>query len=496
MAVFQISTGSGNPVCKDVSTGLLVATDSDFRTLYNTVLSTEVSPGDTIIAFGEESWTGRLNLVSGITHIHTGLDVVFTSGSAGSGVFNGSSVSNVKIIGGSIDCGGLSSYGIFFENSTNVHTEGVKVRDAKNHGINFKLTTDFSAKSCDIADCDDDCITTLGSTKGIISGNLLHVGTSVTGGSHGVEIEGEGIVGSSNITVSDNLIWKEDAPIGGNEVGGIIVDSNATQGQCSHITITGNIITDIPDRGISIRAQGVGNYVEYITTGNNVITNCGLNGAYDLIQARHCTSTGDIIEGTDPAGRFGMRMVDFGSSGTACEDISIIAPVISNIRRSGIYITQAKNWSIKSPRISDVGVSVESAKYAIQTVPATSSYDYGNSTIEDVRVSDTGGSTTYGLFLTDAENIRILGGAIESSVTNPVDAGGAGIADTIYIEGLKGFKTEATGNESANATSIVVTHNLDRTPLSSQIDVTPANSTAGASNWYIDTIGAPNYTIQ
>lgn len=518
MAVYQLSKGQGDPSFKNVSTGVVVSTNPDMRTLYNSVLAGEVSVGDTIVAFGEFDFTGSINLVSGITHIHTGLDITYTGVESSGGLFNGLGISDTLIIGGSIDGNILKAQGIFFEDCDNVGVQGVKIRDTKNHGIEFKHCTSINASGKnDIANVGDDCITALSCVGGIITGNLLDVGAGRTGGPHGVELEGDASGaadpnegGTKHITVSNNFIFTTQTIAPEQDSGGILVDSDADGLYISsHNTITGNVIKGIKTRGITIRAQGLAQ-TTHNTLGHNIITGCGLEGALEFIQAKHSSSTGDIIDGCFNGlaytnefpdisasaiviGKHGIRLTHKSPSTTPCEDITITAPILTNIFRSGILIVDAKNYTIKSPRFTNMGKNTPSANWAIQTSTG-GVYDHDGAVIEDVHIQDDqiGSETTRGINLADATNITIKGGKIGDNVLSTITS----IEDgTVFIEGVKGFTTEASGPETSSGTTIIVTHELARTPNASQIHITPTNAIAGSDDWYISAIGGTTFTI-
>ena len=62
--------------------------------------------------------------------------------------------------------------------------------------------------------------------------------------------------------------------------------------------------------------------------------------------------------------------------------------------------------------------------------------------------------------------------------------------DKYFLKGNHGTATLANGN-----TTIVVTHNMTNTPLVGEIQVTPIETLASASFWWVDTITATQFTI-
>ncbi len=355
--------------------------------------------------------------------------------------------------------------------------------------------------------------------------------SGVTGGGIGIDVE-EGVeaVRILGNTCTDNANWQisviagqHDWPVLYATVADNTVSGGTLEGfridQARSLTLGGNTSNGNGREGYYLSS------CSGVTMRGNVAAFNGLSG-WRVTDCAHVAAEGNVARSNGRngltigavIGDTSLRMASLsGKSWTAGDSLTIAGEsglTISGtpaVQLDGTYIVGLSAGLVANHAVGiTVTNSTRSNSALLHFKPSYMGFyleSTGAATLADLTLNgnacfddDASQTQAYGFYCFsnggDAARVRIRGNDVRNNAS-------AGISWTSSADVLawdnQGFATEAVsaGTETISnpATSVVVTHGLDRTPHASEINIAPTNNWTGCKAWWISASGATTFTL-
>ena len=364
-------------------------------------------------------------------HYLVGHGATITQTANNTELFNGNAVSNVTIMGivaqgvGSDFSESDSSRSVFFYGNTSGSNNFVNFNRITNFsytGVRFMGQTNCGASYNKITGPGSPILTpiTSGKNYGVLADvgctGILFMGNSITQTDQGVIIAGTNkatiasnniydIVGQhgmylgescNDITVTGNVI--KNVPLIGIKVQAANANDN------KNVTITGNTIDTTGDQGILLTngTAGAGRVINFTVTGNNIFA-CGSSGL-NIQYANHGVVSGNHV---DTPGQYGVNI-------KTCDDVLIASNSISSSTLTGmIDETASTNIVLKDNVLTNCATAATvSDRYGIKVSTCTGWVIDGNI------IRDANAKMDYGIFIAggDQTTLTVINNIVPNSV--------------------------------------------------------------------------------
>jgi hypothetical protein len=287
---------------------------------------------------------GRVNAPSDVDAVFENKDRT-TTGNVNIGFFGPGTIDARRIGGVSVQ----NNNPILVNQCEGLVIDGLRLLNSKTHLMNLKDCPGARITNNYLNTYGDDGISYLGPYSGtaetggcVISNNEITGGLSDEGGGTGIEVED----GGGTVVISNN--WIHDCTGGGikvvNDPGGLAADN-------SHISITGNLVTDMTLGAVSLLSNKVGHYVYNAAITGNVAARCG-NGAIELTRARFVAVSGNSSHDCDRGLFIGEGSQHITVTSLTCSSPKTLGIMAYQILGSGIDDTDIRHLKFS-------GISVE-----------------------------------------------------------------------------------------------------------------------------------------
>ncbi|HET7070151.1 MAG TPA: hypothetical protein VFI40_04960 [Nocardioides sp.] len=275
-----------------------------------------------------------------------------------------------------------------------------------------------------------------------------------------IDCSGEGSTSTPGSGVIKVDLYSERIVVSGNIIRCISLanDGINVQENTKHVTVAGNVVSDPLRAGIRVEEGQTGGYVYNCAITGNSIFNSAING----IQLRSVTgahSQGISVVGNTIHTSAGSAIAE--NSGSYIDGLVISGNAIYGHGDSGI--------AFRSPKavISGNYIGAETTHYSIEALSTTG---IGSLVTGNICASNNG--------------------------TNSHTTGGTA-TDYYFRNNIGLSKTENHGSAAITSgnTSVTVSHGVKGTPLSGDIQVTPASSFGSAAKFWISGISSTQFTI-
>lgn len=260
---------------------------------------------------------------------------------------------------------------------------------------------------------------------------------------------------------------------------------------CGRVLIVQNQIYGVTDAGVQYPDEGIyiqtwagatvqGNFLFEVNSGIVVVNATGLNAVMVSVVGNHIRKV------------FGVG-IQMGSQG-ACN-----ANIVEYVETTGILVGGNDNTCMGNV-VRNCGRNTYAAVLTAEELSGIRIIGGANIVVGNRAYDNQAAKTqTHGIAI---DNVGTAIGNIvrENILTGNLTSGllDTGASLTNKVSRNIGYVTENSGSSSVpnTATSVVVAHGLGHTPVAAQITITPTNdSTNDPVKWYVDTIGAANFTV-